>query len=356
MARTYPAAATMPSLPDTLRAAPTQPIFAGSGTLEGAHYDLVRAYNLAAATGHAAPIISQGHTAFTANTGGWVEQCRYKVPYLSSEHEKAVFCGAVVTSGAGTGELRFTAVNAGNTATITPIGAYGWYSTGAALVLSTGATEEILIESKGDVDVDDVLVSYQDVDSAAAYPAADGQLPAGAFDGYIPFDDADVQADAPMSSDLGRQMIGNLTPLGARKRVIYQYSGVANGPAAADAYMPERGWSVPVPVLPETGPVEVHLRLENVDVVDHVVWIQHGPGYVTETSLRGQRPNAAGPGLTRQVVAAGTALGWLASFEVDLIRSRDLNVSGAFDGFTWFGVFPDDHDQLRVHSVSAWCK
>jgi len=211
----------------------------------------------------------------------WTETFRWRIPEVSKMHT-TVRCRIYGNSASTTGQVRFKSVTGADTQAMTLTGAAdAWFQTAADLTVDASAGyDEVYFEVYDDVDIRAVAVDYVQNDPSGNWPTTDGALAAGvlAGDTQIPMDDQDVQADAPLSSDLATIARTNLDQIYTRQRVYMNVSGTDAAHAGFDGNLTygvvRRLW---IPVWPGA-------RRDGRELTLHArggggtVYIQHGAG------------------------------------------------------------------------------
>ena len=74
---------------------------------------------------------------------------------------------------------------------------------------------------------------YADYSPGALYPGADDAYPAGPVGDFVPFDDGELAADAPVSADWLHQRRASIADVRTRARMYYAWAAPLNSATAA---------------------------------------------------------------------------------------------------------------------------
>lgn len=315
MARTVPSVPHQP--PNPIYLASGKPIRAGTAS-GGRLLTLGQSINLGLATGGAQPVVSQawadGQASFAVGVS-IVEQCRWRIPYLSELHP-TVRCRVYAKDTAGAPKIRFSSVNAGNTADVSPAGGtFAWYQVDLDVAGGFGphageVYEDITMSVQGSVDIQNVVIWYKEGVSGGTYPLAD-TLAAGPVDTTsLPIDDESLAADEALPSWLGHAMVQDLEDMEARVRVYVNTSAIESV-ALADGgeYIPRYPHRFVIPIQHLAGDEDYELtvwtRIENDDSADWLVYFDRGDG--ARNALYSLYADAAAPVLSPITVITAAA-------------------------------------------------
>ncbi len=213
--------------PNPLRYSVGRPLLA-EGVGQGD--DFLDAQNWCHAHGGAQNVIEQNFggdlfsvAAVMPAAGTW--HCRWAFPILNAAFTSVrvhVFAEYV---GAATGSVRFQSFGGGDNESITiNPGAAAWYTGAAQLTVADGGGGYELVNFTAAGDGADETIVHTVVCDWLPKTSA---LPAAAAGAFRPFDADERDADSVCSAAIGRRIIDNLAELMARKRVYYQWSGIA---------------------------------------------------------------------------------------------------------------------------------
>jgi hypothetical protein len=248
MARIIPAVANI-RLPSTALATPRNAIKAGSTALEGHLQAFGEACNLAHATANAGVDFAMGWAdgQLVVNDAAYTMRLRTRIPYVSDVNTDLLCSAYAFAPAAAFGSIRFTCVGNGNVAVVA-LGAALAITPTSTLSLSGGFVAhadgdyaEITVETKDNCSIRNLWAVLADYSPGALYPGADDAYPAGPVGAFIPFDDGEMVADAPVSADLLHQRRAGIADTRTRRRQFYTWAGVLNS-ATASMY----SWPAPI--------------------------------------------------------------------------------------------------------------
>ncbi len=352
MARTIPA--TPATMPEATALVAGQPIIEGNTDPTGRLLDLGRAINLGFATGNAAPVVSQriADGQMVVNSAIFTPRMRWAIPPPPSTAHNLVQVAIFGRSPSGNGIVRFRSVNGAGLVDLALGAGLQWWDSAAPhlpIVAAGGpAYEEITIETDADVEIDYVYVTYLAHDPSGFWPGADGALAAGAVGAFVPLDDNELAADAPLSSDLAEQIRADLIDLDARQRIYMNVAGFAPHLGLGVDQVIERMAHQVVAVQHwERNPSEtLTMAVYSVNAAPLILWVQHTADFVRFLDF-------ANPGRATRYVIPITAGAW--SFHTIRMGAGRFPAPRRYPGLNTLGFFPSSETAAnRVESVAIW--
>jgi len=302
---------------------------------------IMEGLNLSYSTGHAQPVVSQEMGDDTLLTGlSYTVRCVWRIPPLSPEHSGlrvAMRC----SSPSGTGVQRWTSLYGGGSLTfdaghVAGVPTSKWYDSPSLLPIAadpSGEYEEITLETKDQVSLENIYATYERLDILSAWPAADGEL-SDFFDAdFYPLDSSDISQDECLSSglviDAIKPMVGHLK---GRRRVYCSISAILGFFGSRLGHYPHRA-VIPVTVEQE---LVVWVRYENVSGNPGRISILVGDGGPDELDNREEWPIAGG-GIYSIDVPGIQAPTWVRFFAPVSARD-DVGTPGLYPGFTHIAI------------------
>lgn len=277
--------------------------------------------------------------------------CVWRVPAYANRTSIDVAANAIRAGASGT--VRFRSVTADDTVDLAIGGARAWVvGTGLTCDFSAGYEDiEMYVSGAGgsDTSVYSAHVDFPAMSSPMSAPSS--------TDGYVPFDDAEVDDDEPLSADFMGRLRDNVDELLTRQRVVFAWSGLVNtsaGGAAAQA-MPTYPHSILVPVHRGTTRRARKVR----------VWVRSinagGSDLAVKVLARGRSPRLDDARTVGSItVPAGTASAAWFSGDVSLPEEYDFEAVGVGHPCVRLGVIPEPSTHAKastapIWSMSAWC-
>jgi len=353
------------ALPNSLSVLPKQDVGADDWVR------LVEALNLGLSTGHATVVVSQepGDTV-SLSGASYTTRFVWRIPLLSAQHV-GVRCSVYGDSPSATATARWTSTYGGGSTVVALGAAAGWYDTAALLPVAadpTGEFEEITLETKADVNLGNLYVAYERLDTTGLWPGADGALPNFFTADYHALDTVDVTQDGCLSSaHAATSYIPVIEHLSSRVRSYFNVS------ALEGSVMPDALASCPhravIPVTTEQDLV-CWVRYKNTKTAASKILVQCGGGDTDTLNAWGtwptMTPGADWPpnsGFTRVIdVPASTPPTW-ARITLPAYTTDYVGVPSSYPGFLHLAVTDGSVGRglgavlgAQVMSMSVWGK
>lgn len=277
--------------------------------------------------------------------------CVWRIPAYANRTSLDVAANAVRAGASGV--VRFRSVTADDTVDLAIGAARGWVVGSGLTCDFTAGYEDVEMYVSGaggsDTSVYSAHVDFPIMSSPMSAPSAS--------DGYVPFDEAELDDDEPLSADAMERLRANVDELLTRQRVVWTWSGLVNtsaGGAAAQA-MPTYPHSLIVPVHRGTTRRDRKVR----------VWVRSvnagGSDLAVKVLARGRTPKMDDARIIGSVtVPAGTASAAWFSADVRLPEELDFQAVGVDHPCVRLGVVPEPSTGAKastapIWSMSAWC-
>jgi hypothetical protein len=347
MARTIPAVIAQPPLVENAGA--RRIIHSGASGKPGNWRDEGRSSNLAMATGRAQPAFEQwwADGQFAVDDGAFTVRLTYRVIYCSAAHV-TLQVGVFGESPTETGQVRFRS-NTGADSVVLVLPALAEWVFGE-LTINAGAfngTDVVYMDTEGECFVFGVAGYYQDLAPNGDYPGANDELAAVRVDGARPIDDIETADDEPLDSGLGFILKANLDAYKARRRIIFNCSGIEGTTHRGLALYPMRQ----AILLPHRDslyhPIRLHVLCSHTTAGEpnYKVYIDRGDG--GRDALFDAIADGPGHVVKAISVVANSGTSWK-TLDLAMVRHPFHQLPPQYQGMAQIGVYTDAPDTVHT--------